>query len=78
MKAYEFLFCDCIYESSYSTISLHKTKGGAFKAMNRYLNTKFQEELNSRLMYGKLYDHDDYWNPFKFQGWAVSEIEIED
>lgn len=33
---YEFLYCDCIHESSYATLSLHKTKEGAEKAMKKH------------------------------------------
>jgi len=33
MKVYEFLYCGCIFESSYATVSIHKTKQGAYKAM---------------------------------------------
>ena len=33
LVVYAVLFCDCIYESSFATISLHRTKEGAAIAM---------------------------------------------
>ena len=36
MIIYEFLYCSCIHESSYATMSLHRTKEGAEKAMKKH------------------------------------------
>jgi len=33
-EIFEFLYTTCIYESAYATMSLHRTKKGAYKAMN--------------------------------------------
>jgi hypothetical protein len=39
---YEFIFCWCIHESAYQTISIHRTKEGAIAAMN--LHKKVEHE----------------------------------
>lgn len=53
MILYQFLYCPCIYESAYTCISIHKTKKGAYKALNRYLNNQFMKEYNHRIKFGK-------------------------
>ena len=40
MIIYGFLYCDCIHESAYGTVSLHKTKEGAEAAMNKHKEEK--------------------------------------
>ncbi len=40
---YEFLYCECIHESSYASLSLHKTKEGAEKAMKKHKSQKLRE-----------------------------------
>ncbi len=74
MKIYEFLYCGCIYESSYATVSLHRTKLGAYKAMRKHRLDTFNEWYNSRIIYGKssrfAYDF--------AQGWALGEQTLED
>jgi len=35
MKVFSFLYCGCIHESGYETISIHKTKKGAIDAMKK-------------------------------------------
>ncbi len=47
MKIYQFLYCDCIHESSYTTLSLHKTKEGAELAMNTHKELKKIEHEKS-------------------------------
>lgn len=53
MIIYEFLYCSCIYESSYSTMSLHKTKLGAYKAMRKHLIDSYTQWYDDRILYGK-------------------------
>lgn len=40
---YEFLYCGCIYESSYATMSVHKTIRGAYNAMKAHRLKTFNE-----------------------------------
>ncbi len=53
MKIYEFLHCSCVFESAYATISMHKTKAGAWKAMNKWLNERYWKEWDFRMKVGK-------------------------
>ena len=45
MKVYEALYNDCIHESSFATISIHKTKKGAEKAIAFHKMEKIKDEL---------------------------------
>jgi hypothetical protein len=80
MKIYEFLFCSCIYESSFATVSIHKTKKGAWKAMNKFLNDMFMEEYNERIRFGKFRGKQlcGAWKIGRHQSWSVGEIELLD
>lgn len=74
MKIYEFLYCSCIFESAYGTISLHRTKAGAYKAMRKHIMTKYQKWYDERILYGK----DRRWG-HKFgchEAWRVGEQEL--
>ena len=62
MKIYAFIYNFDIFESSPETISLHKTKKGAFKAMNKFINNVFQEIRNNSLTYGKRGDEDHIYS----------------
>ena len=70
-KVYAFNYCDCIYESSYATVSLHRTPEGAEKAMNIHKEEK-------RKFFLKLYeDEDDNDIEFgEFEAWCVEPVEI--
>ena len=43
MIIYEFLYCSCVHESSYATMSLHKTKEGAEKAMELHKESAMKD-----------------------------------
>jgi hypothetical protein len=73
MKIYEFLYCSCIYESSYAPISLHRTKAGAYKAMKKHKVDTFMERYDKRYLYGKEYTK----FPYDFaQGWTIGVQEL--
>jgi len=57
MVIYEFTYTDCIYESAAATLSLHRTKLGAYKAMRKFLNESYMEWYNERIKYGKYKDY---------------------
>lgn len=66
-------YCPCIYESSYATLSTHRTKLGAFKAMRAHKRKVYDEWYNDRLMYGK--------SDFKFawaEDWKIIDLSLED
>lgn len=51
---YEFIHNDCTWESSYRTVSIHKTKKGAYTEMRKYLMDSYMQWYNDRIIYGKL------------------------
>lgn len=74
-EVFEFVYTTCIYESAMATMSLHRTKKGAYKAMNTYLNDKFNEERESHLRYGK---HSIFDHVFMHEAWGVRSIELKE
>jgi hypothetical protein len=75
MKVYKALFNPMTEESGYITLSLHRTKEGAEKAVK----TSKEKELKQ---WKEMYNPDsEYDEPFKFGtflDWNVSEVEILD
>jgi hypothetical protein len=89
-KVYAFLYNDCIHESSYATMSLHRTPEGAEKAMNEH---KEKERLNFENGYKKRLTEewqndpdldeeakkvliDSIGNFDAHKDWAVEEMEV--
>lgn len=74
-KVYTFDYCDCIYESAFYTVSLHRTKKGAEMAMEYHKAEKLKE-------FNDLYDKSTQKEyGFKFgqmESWRVSEMDIQD
>lgn len=77
MIIYSAAYCDCIYDSGYSSISLHKTREGAELAIE---NHKLQEESDyikniMELIESGYYDK-DYLNenPYIRQEWENYKI----
>lgn len=84
MKIFNATYCDCIYESSYGTISLHKTREGAELAIE---NHKLKEEAQYYETVKEFIDDDyydeDYLNrhpykPSRFEDYAIIEQELFD
>lgn len=81
MRIFRVLFNPFIHESGSVTLSIHRTREGALKAM-----TKHQEETKQRheehVKYMKdhdLYDSELYEHPWDAdKEWSVNEIELED
>jgi len=73
MTVYAFGYCECIYESSTATMSLHQTKKGAYKAMRAHLDKGYAEWRDGQINHGKWKD--------KFgdmESWQVYPIEIQE
>lgn len=70
---YAFMYCGCIYESSFATVSLHRTKEGAEKAMEAH-------KAEKKEWHDKMYaDEDEEDFQFgEFEDWIVEPIEILD
>jgi hypothetical protein len=79
IKLFQFIHNPCIHESAYTTISTHRTKKGAWKSMNKFLNDRFNEEYNFRNMYGK-YRSDFFgtWKVGSHESNRIRETELED
>ena len=86
---FEFVYCGMTEESSYATISLHRTREGAEKAMNehkqkeRLQHDKFIERYKKNLKKQGVEENDMgmYLESFefgKFKDWGVQEVEILD
>lgn len=73
MKIYEFLYCPCVHESAWATVSLHRTKEGAEKAMKKHKDVE-------RRKFNKLYkDEPELKKQMKFgqhKDWCIREQEL--
>ncbi len=66
-KVFEFMYCSCIHESAWATMSIHRTREGAESAMNAH-KEKAKADYES--------DMEGYEpiHPFDFaKDWMVSE-----
>jgi len=88
-KLFEFVYCGMTEESSYATISLHRTREGAEKAMNehkqkeRLQHDKFIERYKNELKLQGIEEKDmgmylDSFQFGRFKDWHVQEVEILD
>ena len=66
-KVYLFLYNPCIWESSFCTISIHKTKLGAYRAMREHKLKCYEEykKIENRFKNNKFFAHkfgeDECW-----------------
>ena len=72
---YAFEFCSCIYESGYSTMSLHRTKKGAYNAMRKYLLYEYNQWHDDRTFFGKNKRFGEKFGVH--QSWGVSKIDLQ-
>lgn len=73
---YLFLYNPCIWESSFATISIHRTKKGAYQAMRKH-KLKCYEEYRKREIYFKR----DRFFTDKFgadESWIIEKQKIEE
>lgn len=68
-------WCDCIFESAYNTISVHKTKAGAYKALRKKRLDVFTQERDIYLIYGSILSFD---NPLKYTACRITETAIKE
>jgi hypothetical protein len=69
MKLYEALYCSCIFESGYVTLSIHRTKEGAEKAIEWH---RHEEEQKWKGV--KEIDHE--WVFGEHEDWSIREVEV--
>lgn len=67
---YEFMYCDCIYELAYGTMSIHKSARGAYNAMKDHRLKTFNEWRVLPNKYRKDFK-DDY-----AKDWHIRKTEI--
>jgi hypothetical protein len=73
MQVYQFIYTDSIYESAMYTVSLHKTKAGAYKAMRDFLLKDYNEWREFEIRYGK-----SCWKHGSHCAWRIAPIELKD
>ena len=71
---YEFIYNDCIHESSYATISTHKTLKGAYNAMRKFIYGSYLEWNDERIRFGKSKGE----KPFYAERWRINKKELLD
>lgn len=71
---YEFLYNGFIHESSWATISIHRTKEGAEKAMNEHKEKARQEWL---IAYPTIEEQEEMTFGM-FEDWRVVPVEVKD
>lgn len=75
---YGFCYSDSVMSEGTRVKSLHITKYGAYKAMNAFINKKYMDWYNNRIMYGKFDSLFSSARSFHFdKHWSVCEIELE-
>ena len=71
MKVYQALYCPCVWESSFGTLSTHFSEEGAIKAIKAH-------KARERKKFNLIYKDEKVWKP-KFgehEDWMISEIEV--
>jgi hypothetical protein len=74
-RIYEFLYNSCVHESAWATMSLHRTRSGAKKALWEHMKTSFLDYRNNYKKYcienslpiPRFASHED---------WCIHEVEI--
>lgn len=77
---YQAAYNDCIYESSFAAISIHKTREGAERAIK---NHRRREVASLKRMHKEMKEIDPNWDREElkiksWQKWDVFEIELKD
>ena len=76
LTIYKMCYCDCTYESALVTISLHRTKFGALRAMLVHKQEIQAEWDERRFKYGKRFNKGE--KPFGAMAWDIIEAEAQD
>ncbi len=76
MILYQFRYLYCIYEGSWNTVSIHKTKKGAYMAMRKFLLDRYQDWDKVRRAIG--YTRTDTDKVSHHDLWNIKSIELKD
>lgn len=69
-RVFAFEWCDCVFESAFGVVSLHRTKRDAFKAMVRKANDDWYKERR------EMQYNEGKWQPLRFAAWRVSTMQV--
>lgn len=69
-NVYQFLYCSCVYESSYSTISTHATLRGAYNAMKAHRLKSFTDWRKMKKFYRMRFLDTVH------QDWRIEKVEV--
>lgn len=75
MKVYAFLYCSCVHESAAKTVSVHRSKAGAYRAMRAHRVAMCVAHREVNIKYGK-----NTWG-FRYDThhwWGMSEMDVLD
>lgn len=71
-KIYEARYCCCVYESSYATLSVHRTKNGAESTIKAHKDEAYKEWLT------RSKDFRDKWAFDNGIAWDIKETDLLD
>lgn len=78
MQVYLFEILDDRYEGSWTTVSVHRTKLGAWKAKNKFFNEEWQKGREAFLEFGKCVGERGSKDVYQMtDGKKIREIELE-
>lgn len=72
---YGFIYTECTYDSNYRTISVHRTKKGAYNEMRTFLIKQYLDWYNDRITYGKYAG--DRWCG-ENERWSIHTIKLKE
>lgn len=75
MKVWRFLYCPCIHESAWGTVSLHKTKESAENALEEHKAKKLKE---FRDMFEDDLEMRDCVDPLEHEDCDIDQMEVLD
>lgn len=76
-KIYLAQYCHCVHESSYATISIHKTKEGAENAVKKDKEQAYLKYLEDKAEWDKIEPDIPFGEFAKHEDWNVTEAMLE-
>lgn len=67
-------WCDCVYESGFSILSVHATAIGAYRAMRKKLLPEWDEDRDLRLRFGAFRRGD---KTLGSKSWRIKKYEVQ-
>lgn len=73
-EVFAFEWCDCIFESGFAVVSLHRTKRSAVSAMTAEANARWHTGRNDQAIYNC--EGKRRYDPLVYQAWRVRKVEV--